>query len=324
MDSTLSNRLKLRVRSVESVAEGIVELRLEPDELSGVPAWEPGAHVDIELPSGLMRQYSLCGSPGVTDTYAVAVLREPNGRGGSAEIHERVVEGTTLFIRGPRNHFPFVESPRYLFIAGGIGITPILPMLEAAERAAADWKLIYGGRSTASMAFVHRLLKLGPDRVSLLPEDSCGRPNLPLILGDVDSATQIYCCGPPGLLNAVEEQCDQAGLSKQLHTERFTAPPPGAATGPSDDDGAFDVRLETSGLTVRVGGDETILAALQDSVDDLAFSCEEGFCGACEVRVLSGTPDHRDTVASASEHDDEGTMMICVGRSKSPLLVLDL
>ncbi|WP_257016068.1 PDR/VanB family oxidoreductase [Rhodococcus sp. ACS1] len=315
--------MKVNVLSTEGVTAHVVALTLEPTANTPLPAWQPGAHIDLELPSGLVRQYSLCGSPHDEKTYTVAVLREPNGRGGSAEVHDTLTPGTQLTIRGPRNHFPLVESNRYLFIAGGIGVTPMLPMIETAERNRADWTLIYGGRTLTSMAYLDRLLEFGPDRVTPVAEDVSGRPDLGALLSQIGTDTQIYCCGPSGLLDAVEAECSSRGLAGQLHIERFAAPA-NTVTGPVDGDLPFEVHLQQSGVTVQVGADQTILDALEDTDVEAPFSCEEGFCGACEVRVLGGVPDHRDSVSPAADHDAAKTMIICVGRSKSPRLVLDL
>jgi ferredoxin-NADP reductase len=322
MADASSTRVKVSVLAAQSVTSDVVELTLASADGTPLPTWEAGAHIDLELPSGLVRQYSLCGALGAA-TYTVAVLREPNGRGGSVEVHEALTVGTMLMIAGPRNNFSLNKSRSYLFIAGGIGITPLLPMIEEAQRASADWSLVYGGRSRSSMAYLDRLTASGGDHVRVIPEDTDGRPNLPELLGSITPDTEIYCCGPGGLLDAVDLQSSELGLSERLHTERFAAAAD-AITGPVDGDTAFDVELEQSGITVRVEADQTILDALDAAGVDAPFSCEEGFCGSCETRVVCGTPLHRDTVASADAHDAASTMIICVGRSRGPRLVLDL
>lgn len=322
MADVSSTRVKVNVLGAQLIAADIVELTLSSAEGTSLPAWQAGAHIDLELPSGLVRQYSLCGGVDAS-TYTVSVLREPSGRGGSVEVHEALTVGATLMVSGPRNNFALKESGSYLFIAGGIGITPILAMIEAAERACAEWTLVYGGRSLSTMAYLDRLRAIGGDRVRVIPEDTDGRPDLAQLLGSVGPGTEIYCCGPGRLLDAVGLRSAEFGVAERLHVERFAAAAD-AVTGPVDGDTAFDVELEQSGITVRVESDQTILDALDAAGVDAPFSCEEGFCGSCETRVICGTPDHRDTVASADAHDAEGTMIICVGRSRGPRLVLDL
>ena len=318
----VSSRAKVSVSAARLITDDVVELVLSSAEGTTLPRWQAGSHIDLELPSGLVRQYSLCGGVDAS-TYTVAVLREPNGRGGSVEVHETLPVGATLMIAGPRNNFALRESGSYLFIAGGIGITPILAMIEAAESAGADWTLVYGGRSLATMAYRDRLQTIGGDRVRVVPEDTEGRPDLAQLLGGVGPNTEIYCCGPGGLLDAVDRQCAELDLGERLHVERFAAAAD-AVTGPVAGDTAFDIELVQSGITVRVESDQTILDALDAAGVDAPFSCEEGFCGSCETRVVCGTPDHRDTVASPDAHDAASTMILCVGRSRGPRLVLDL
>ncbi|SCF95774.1 PDR/VanB family oxidoreductase [Streptomyces sp. SID4917] len=319
---TEASTLPVVVAAVAREADDVLSLVLQPAEGGSLPPWRPGAHVDLILRSGLVRQYSLCGDPADLTAYTVAVLREQSGRGGSQEIHATVTAGTALALRGPRNHFEFVQAQEYLFIAGGIGITPLIPMINKAESAGAAWKLVYGGRSRTSMAYVEKMRALGGDRVTVLPEDVAGRPDLEALLDDVTEATHIYSCGPGGLLDALQAMSVRRGLADRLHIERFSAAAD-ALTGPVAGDGSFDLVLAQSGLTVRVEADQTIYEAVQDVAPDLLFSCAEGYCGTCQVAVVTGTPDHRDTVASPEEHEAEGTMILCVGRSKSSELVID-
>lgn len=202
----------LVVRRRELVADGVVCLTLACPHGGAVPAWEPGAHIDLVLGPGpegpgkpLVRQYSLCGDPGDSSTLRVAVLRADAGRGGSIFVHDRIADGGTVRIRGPRNHFALVESPRYLFVAGGIGITPILPMIDRVQAAGAEWALLYGGRTRESMAFREELVaRHGVDRVLIRPEDEYGRLDLAGFLGEPRAGVAIYCCGPEPLLAAME------------------------------------------------------------------------------------------------------------------------
>ena len=332
--------LTLLVRQVTHEAEGVVSLRLADPDGRPLPPWRPGAHLEIVLPSGLVRQYSLCGDPEQADSYEVAVLRERAGRGGSAEVHDTGLAGRVLRVRGPRNRFELIDAPAYVFIAGGIGITPIVPMVRAAAAKQAPWVLHYGGRSLRSMAFLDRLTAVatGPARASALhvvPGSEDGLLDLDRILSGSDPRAAVYCCGPPGLIAAVKRQCDAAGLSGRLHFERFAADPPAesansgrgaAADDPAADDsaGAFEVELARSGLTVKVDPGESVLEAVRAVLPDVPSSCEEGICGTCEVRVLDGVPDHRDDILSESERAAGDTMFICVSRARSARLVIDL
>src|SRR6185436_10874831 len=198
----------LVVRDAQTVANGVVALILSAPDGVELPAWTPGAHVDFVLNDDLIRQYSLCSSPSKLDAWRVGVLRAPDSRGGSQRVHDLFTPGTIVRVRGPRNHFPLVASRRYLFIAGGIGITPLLPMIAEAEAAGADWRLLYGGRERASMAFLDELAQYG-DRVMIVPQDEQGMLDLESALGTPEVDTLVYCCGPEGLLSAVEKFCEK-------------------------------------------------------------------------------------------------------------------
>lgn len=299
-------------------AEGVVELTLSDAQGDPLPAWQPGAHVDLLLEEGLTRQYSLCGDPGRTDQWRVAVLLEREGRGGSTFVHDRLEEGSTLQVRGPRNHFALEESPRYQFIAGGIGITPILPMVRAARESGADWRLLYGGRSRSSMAFLDELE--GEDRVTVWPQDEHGLLDLDAALGEPRPDTLVYCCGPGPLLDAVEQQCSR-WPEGALHLERFEAGTVEAPEGALD---SFEVECVRSGLTLTVTEDRSVFEVLQEAGVDVLGSCLEGICGTCEADVVDGDPDHRDSVLNRAERESGTTMMTCVSRSLSPRLALDL
>jgi ferredoxin-NADP reductase len=311
--------LRLRVDRRTEGAEGVVVLDLRDPSGADLPAWEPGAHVDLRLPGGLTRQYSLCGDPAERAVWRIAVLREPDGRGGSARVHADLHEGSEVDVRGPRNHFELVVSPRYVFVAGGIGITPLLPMLTAAERSGADWELHYGGRSRRSMAFLEALEEATGNRVTLHPQDEVGLIDLDRILGAPREDTLVYCCGPEPLLSAVERHC-AAWPAGALHLERFA---------PKDLDepvltGAFEVELAQSGLTLTVPPERSILEVVEDAGVGVLSSCQEGTCGTCETAVLEGTVDHRDSLLTPDEQAADDTMFICVSRAACPRLVLDL
>jgi ferredoxin-NADP reductase len=222
-------------------------------------------------------------------------------------------------VRGPRNHFALAPAPRYLFIAGGIGITPILPMIEQAEQAGAQWRLLYGGRRRSSMAFVDELCVHG-DRVEVVPEGEHGRLDLDTALDTPRDGTLVYCCGPEALLAAVEERCTR-GPAGSLHVERFAAKPHDSDAAPAS---SFEVVLERSGLTLTVPPDRSILEICEEAGLDMPSSCHEGICGTCETAVLDGIPDHRDSVLSDEEREVGELMMLCVSRCRSARLVLDL
>ncbi|MET9800717.1 PDR/VanB family oxidoreductase [Streptomyces sp. NPDC006368] len=292
-----------------SPADGVVRLRLEG---TGLPSWEPGAHLDLVLPSGLVRQYSLCGDPAETDTYTIATRLIEDGRGGSREVHEQLHEGTEVEIRGPRNRFPLVDSPAYVFVAGGIGITPVLPMVRAVRAAGAHWRLLYCGRSRATMPFLEEVERLGD--VTVVAEDEAGLPDLTFLSG-LPAETEVYCCGPDGLMDAVGAALPEGRVPR---LERF-AP---AASAPSAPGGAFEVELRRSGRTVAVAAGQSVLAAVRAEVPHVSYSCEQGFCGTCQQRVLEGEVDHRDALLTDGERHD--SMLICVSRCRGERLVLDL
>ena len=297
------------------LAVGVVRLELVDPAGDALPAWEPGAHLDLHLPGGLVRQYSLCGDPDDRSRWHVAVLREPEGRGGSACVHDKVAVGDELPVGGPRNHFPLVDAAEYLFIAGGVGITPIRPMISAAERAGRPWRLLYGGRTRASMAFREELAGYG-ERVHLRPQDEHGLLDLDDALARIGPEAAVYCCGPEPLLRALEERVP----AQRLHVERFA--PKEVAAGAGDED--FELVLNSSGRRVAVPAGCSVLAALEAAGVQVLSSCQEGTCGTCETGVLEGIPDHRDSVLSEAEQAAGDVMMICVSRAVSPRLVLDL
>lgn len=311
--------LRLRVDRRTTGAEGVVVLDLRAADGSDLPAWSAGAHIDVRLPGGLTRQYSLCGNPSARDVWRVAVLREPESRGGSAYVHDALVEGADVEVRGPRNHFTLVSAPRYVFVAGGIGITPILPMIDAADAAGADWELHYGGRSRRSMAFLESLDAAAGQRVTLHPQDEVGLINLDQLLGTPAPDTLVYCCGPEPLLLAVEERC--AGWPEgTLHIERFAPKDVGAPILTE----AFEVELALTGLSLTVPPDKSVLQVVEDAGISVLSSCTEGTCGTCETTVMSGEVDHRDSLLTPAEQAANDTMFICVSRAACPKLVLEL
>lgn len=290
-------------RTVE--AEDVVSFVLSGDDLA---PWEPGAHIDVEIQPGLVRQYSLCGDPADRDSWRIAVLREVPGRGGSRYLHDHMPVRATVRVSEPRNNFPLLSAPNHIFVAGGIGITPLLPMLREAH----DWVLYYGGRRRARMAFLGELARYG-DRVRVLPEDEYGLLPLEEIFAASDAP--VYCCGPEPLLAAAERLSPPG----RLRVERFH--PREVTAAPARD---FDVLAAASGKTVRVASKQSILDALDTAGIPMPSSCREGTCGTCEVTVLDGEAEHRDSVLTQQERASGRTMMVCVSRARSPRLVLDV
>lgn len=309
---------KLTVTAKVKAAEQVVALTLAHPDGRRLPDWSPGSHIDVVLPSGTTRQYSLCGDRWNAHSYRIAVLHEKDGRGGSAFIHDELTEGMTLALGGPRNNFRLVPSEKYLFIAGGIGITAILPMLQQADMLGAEWNLLYLGRSRSSMAFLDELSSYG-ERVQLLAKDEAGPCRLEDLIGGEAADTKVYVCGPRRLLAAVEQHCSEwtPGL---LRVEHFTAREQDAPAF----EAAFEVELARSRLAVTVTPDVSILDALHGAGVNVLTSCRQGTCGTCEVDVLAGTPDHRDSILNDADRAAGNCMMPCVSRSCGDRLVLDL
>ena len=310
---------ELVVTAVRDAAEGVKTITLASPAGTTLPPWSPGAHIDVVLGEDLTRQYSLCGDTSDDTAWRIGVLAAPDSRGGSARVHE-LKTGGTVRVRGPRNHFPLVGAPSYQFIAGGIGITPVLPMIAEAEAAGASWNLLYGGRQRASMAFLDELQKYGQDQVSITPQDERGHLNLTECLGTARPGTLVYCCGPEGLLTAVEEACT-AWPAGTLHIERFA---PKAVTAGSDSEDAFELVLQRSGLTLQVPPDKSVFDVVSEAGVSVLGSCFEGVCGTCEQAVINGEVDHRDSILSDEEREANEYMMICVSRCRSARLTLDL
>jgi ferredoxin-NADP reductase len=312
-----ADQVQARITGKEKAADGVVMLTLEVPGRT-VPLWEPGAHIDLELRSGLVRQYSLCGDPEDRTRLQVAVLREPASRGGSRMIHQDLGPGDTVGVRGPRNHFQLVGAQGYAFIAGGIGITPILAMIRSVEQSAMPWQLLYGGRQRSSMAFTADLQALGRERILLCPEDETGLLDLASFLENQPPGTAVYCCGPEPLLTAVEMACIRLGLT--LHLERFGPALPIEHAG----DSSFEVELRRSSRLLHVREGTSLLDALLADGVDIEFSCSEGTCGTCETQVLGGVPDHYDSLLTEEERAAGDVIFPCVSRCKSGPLGLDL
>ncbi|WP_447588497.1 PDR/VanB family oxidoreductase [Aquipseudomonas campi] len=311
--------LQLRLDQVTREADGVISLRFSDPTGAPLPAWQAGAHLELQLPSGKLRHYSLCGDVSDRFSYRVGVLRDVQGRGGSEEIHTQLRVGQCYRTSLPRNHFALKPAPRYLFIAGGIGITPMLPMIDAVA-GVAEWHLVYAGRNRQSMAFTGELAR-HPWQVRLWADDEHGRLDIAQLLDNCSADTLVYCCGPGGLIDHVDTACAERGLT--FICERF-----GASQKPiqpsEQSPNSFEVVLARSNCSVQVGEGQSVLAAVREKVPNVPFSCESGFCGACETRVLEGDVEHLDSLLSDAEKASNRSMMICVSRARCPRLVLDL
>lgn len=306
------------VESRDDAADDVLVLTLRERQGAALPPWEPGAHVDLIVPGIGPRQYSLCGDPSDRDVWRVGILNVADGRGGSQSLHANTTLGSQVQVRGPRNHFRLLPSARYLFIAGGIGITPILPMVAEAERIGADWRLTYGGRTLSSMAFVDELATYG-DRVTFWPEDENGFIEVAALLANSQNDTKVYCCGPAALLD-VAEQASAHWPAGSLHLERFVAR---TVAEPARAE-SFEIELRQSGKTLSVPPDKSILEVVEDAGVPVLWSCGVGTCGTCETPVLDGAIEHRDSILDAEERAVGDCMMICVSRCSGEKLVLDL
>ncbi|WP_137389021.1 PDR/VanB family oxidoreductase [Rhodoligotrophos defluvii] len=289
-----------------------------------LPAWEPGSHVELILSpkrgEELVRHYSLCGDVKDRHVWRIAVLREEQGRGGSQYLYDHVLEGDRIRVRGPRNNFRFSGGRKPLFIAGGIGITPLLSMMRKAAEERLDWQAVYLARTESSMIFRQELAGLDRDRVVFHDSQKAGRFRLCDLLAKLTLEHEVYACGPQRLLDDLEAM-NQAGSGWQLTLERFQNP--NNRIGP-DDTGTFEVVLARTGVTLIVAPGQSILEVAREAGVDVDWSCCDGICGTCETRVLSGVPDHRDAILTAAEREAGTHMMICVSRARSARLVLDI
>ena len=308
---------QVMVRQLRWEADGVVSVELARPDSAELPPWQPGAHIELGLPTGITRQYSLCGSPENLSSYRIGVRRERTSRGGSEYVHAFLRPGQPVRVRGPKDNFGFRREPAYLFLAGGIGITPILPMVRQAVEWGAPWQLVYGGRTADSMAFLGELARY-QDQVWLYPEDRGERIPLPKWLAEPLPETAIYACGPEPLLTAIEDGAAHWPAGS-VRMERFRPRPK-----PARPETEVEVVCARSNRTVTVPAGRSILSALEDEGLPVAGSCREGVCGTCETRVLEGEPDHRDDILTAQERATGDRMFICVSRARGPRLVLDV
>ena len=310
--------LQLTVRSVAQPNAVVRVIELMRADGVALPSFAPGAHVDVKLPNGLSRSYSLVNDPDDAKRYLLGVGLDAQSRGGSRFIHQQLQPGTVLEVSSPRNHFPLAEDAAHsILIAGGIGITPILCMARRLRKFGRSWELHYVARTPEHAAFLAELEQLGPE-VHLYFDQAPGGGPLPLkrLIADAAPSTHLYCCGPTGMLDAFERFA--AGRDEEtVHLERFAGTAPVAGKG-------FELVLQRSARTLRVAEGQTILQTLIGAGFKPEHSCAEGVCGTCETRVLEGRPDHHDQVLTKKERESGRVMMICCSGSLDPRLVLDI
>ena len=316
--------LEVRIARKQAEAQDICSLELLPLDGQSLPAFGAGAHIDVHLPGGLVRQYSLSNDCAESDRYVIAVLREPASRGGSAAVHEQLQAGQQITISAPRNHFALhSQAQKHLLLAGGIGITPILAMARQLAREGADFELHYSARARERMAFAAAIESATwAGRARLHVDDAGGKPQLDLValLAQVSPETHLYVCGPKGFMDAVLATAKAAGWpQEQLHYEFFAG-----EVERRDDDASFEVEVASTGQVVRVKPEQTVVQALESIGVCVQTSCEQGVCGTCLTRVLAGEPDHRDMYLTEEEQAAGDQFMPCCSRARSARLVLEL
>jgi len=315
--------IEVIVNSVTPLAEGIVGLELQRDSGESLPGFEPGAHIDVCLPGGLVRQYSLCNDAADPTRYYLGIGKSVISRGGSSYIHDSLRAGDRLTIGEPRSLFSLSrEASHHSFIAGGIGITPILSMIRSCIRNGLPWKLTYCVRSRARAAYLDEIASLEGEVHLHVDEEASEATDIGAVLKRVQPGEHVYCCGPGGLMDAVEAHVREIGLEPgRVHFERFEAP---ADKKFAEDVASFTVVLARAGKRCVVERDESILECLERHGITPPFSCREGLCRSCEVPLISGEAEHRDYVLSADEQREGRSLMICVSRARTPEIVIDL
>ncbi|RCW95050.1 PDR/VanB family oxidoreductase [Marinomonas foliarum] len=313
------------VRNMVTEARGIVRLVLGSVDGSALPAFEAGAHIDIKLPSGLTRQYSLCRLQEDAQYYEIAVLKDPQSRGGSAEVHNLSI-GDSISISEPKNHFPLVETKRHsVLVAGGIGVTPMLPMAQHLQKMGLPFEFHYCARSPETAAFSSALEASSfADKMHFHYSQVAGSSRMDVVnvLSCHSNDSELYICGPADFINGVLQQAKMLGWPEdRLHREFFAAP---ALDENVSENTAFKVKIHSTGEVFDVEADQSIFEVLDTNGVFLAVSCESGVCGTCQTGVIDGTPDHRDVFLTDKEHAQGKLVMPCCSRSKTPVLELDL
>jgi vanillate O-demethylase ferredoxin subunit len=319
-----ASTLAVRVARKAQEARDICTFELVDVKGGALPPFSAGSHVDVHLPGGLTRQYSLCNDPKETHRYLIGVLLDPASRGGSKAMHEQVKEGQELQISAPKNHFPLAhDARRSLLLAGGIGVTPILCMAERLAIAGADFEMHYCTRSRDRTAFANRIESASfAGKVKFHFDDGAAAQKLDLagLLGKPQPGTHVYVCGPKGFMDAVLGAARAHGWPEgQLHYEFFAA-----EVAKSDSDASFEIKLASSGRMIMVPKDKTVTHALSEAGVEIQTACEQGVCGTCLTRILEGVPDHKDMYLTPEEQAANDQFTPCCSRSKTPVLVLDL
>jgi ferredoxin-NADP reductase len=317
LKSAEQSKLQARVRSVTWEAQDVLSLDLVAADGSELPPFEPGAHIDLHFPDGSIRQYSLWGNPSDRSRYRVGI-RAVEGGHSSLFVHRKLRPGDVLTVSTPRNNFPLIDASRYVFVAGGIGITPLIPMMRTASEKGRAWTLYYCNHRKEEAPFLSEIEALG-GQVSLHTSDSGTRLDVAQRLGPVQEDTVVYCCGPERLMSAVEEAT--AAWPKGSVRFEWFAPRSRSTDEPS---GAFELTCESSGITLTVPPEKSVLEVLNEAGIDVPCSCQQGICGTCEVRVISGEVDHRDSILSEAEREANQSMMTCISRARGPRLVLEI
>ena len=314
--------LTVQVHKRQLQGDGVVVLDLIPVGGATLPAFEAGAHVDIHIAPGLVRQYSLCSDPGDNASYRLGVLKDPASRGGSTGVHDTLLEGAEIEISAPRNLFPLAsDAKRSILIGGGIGITPMIAMAYALHSRGEEFELHYCGRSRSRSAFLDELSNAAfANRVFTHFDDEAPEQKLDMdaVLGQAQAGVHVYTCGPAGFMDWVIAESHKHGYADDhVHREYFQVE--------VDNSGAsFEVVAVRSGKTVQVAEGQSIVAALKTVGIKVAMSCEQGACGTCMCDVLEGEPDHRDVYLNDEEKQSNELIMLCCSRAKSKKLVLDI
>lgn len=314
----MSQNLAMRIAAIREEALGIRSYVLESEDGSALPPFTAGAHIDVLLDNGMVRSYSLTSDPEDRKSYEIAVLRDASSRGGSAFVFDNLRVGSRLSVSRPRNHFPLDEAaPFSVLFAGGIGITPMLPMVWHLEALGREWKLYYSARSRAGAAFLNALLPLS-SKVHFHCDEECGGfLDIREIVRQLPAGTHVYACGPKPMLAAFQDACSDLD-PRAVHLEHFSA------AEKVTESTSFEVHLARTARTLKVEENVSILDRLLEEGLDIPYSCREGTCGECEVKVLDGVPDHRDVVLSKKKRAENKVMMICCSRARTESLTLDL
>lgn len=316
----IEEQLSLQILSRRYITKDIIEFVFCREGNTSLPDWAPGAHIDLKLSNGMNRQYSIMSDETDDSHWKIAVLIDQQGRGGSKFIEENFFEGNLVEAKGPRNHFQLVEGSQYHFIAGGIGITPLIPMIEHVDNLDADWTLSFLGKSLDSMPYLSELLRKYPKNITTFSKNDGDRFDVSTCLSIGNTNAMVYCCGPERLMDEVETFLVEQDKSELVHIERFSP----KAEASTQENSAFTVVCNKSGIELFVSADESILMAADFEGIEINGDCMEGTCGSCETQIISGKADHRDSIFTAAEQLSADTMMICVSRAVGSRITLDL